>query len=59
MVISMSIIIGLVGKEITMENFNYEIKAEVNQVWFDILKQITKHQDGFVWENVKPVIEEK
>jgi hypothetical protein len=55
----MSIIIGLVGKEITMENFNYEIKAEVNQMWFDILKQITKHQDGFVWENVKPIIEEK
>jgi hypothetical protein len=27
----------------------YTIQAEVDQVWFDILGQITRHQDGFVW----------
>ena len=32
----------------------YTITAEVDQQWFDILGQITKHQDGFVWIEVKP-----
>ena len=29
------------------------ITAEVDQQWFDILGQITRHQDGFVWIKVK------
>lgn len=32
----------------------YTITAEVDQQWFDILGQITKHQDGFVWIEVAP-----
>lgn len=31
----------------------YTITAEVDQQWFDILGQITRNQDGFVWEKVK------
>ena len=30
----------------------YTITAQVDQQWFDILGQITRHQDGFVWETV-------
>jgi hypothetical protein len=33
----------------------YKIKAIVDQQWFDILGQITRHQDGFLWESVKEV----
>jgi hypothetical protein len=29
------------------------IIAEVDQEWFDILSQLTRHQDGFVWIKVK------
>ena len=31
----------------------YTITAEVDQQWFDILGQITRHQDGFIWIEVK------
>lgn len=31
----------------------YTITAQVDQQWFDILGQITRNQDGFVWEKVK------
>jgi hypothetical protein len=31
----------------------YIITAEIDQQWFDILGQITRHQDGFVWKTVK------
>ena len=31
----------------------YTITAEVDQKWFDILEQITRHQDGFVWIEVE------
>jgi len=31
----------------------YVITAEVDQKWYDILCQITKHQEGFVWCEVK------
>ena len=34
----------------------YIITAEVDQQWFDILGQITRHQDGFVWETVKELV---
>jgi len=27
----------------------YEIKIRVDQTWFDILGQISRHQDGFIW----------
>ena len=27
----------------------YRITAEVDEQWFEILGQITRHQDGFVW----------
>lgn len=29
------------------------ITAEVDQQWFDILSQITRHQDGFIWIKVE------
>jgi hypothetical protein len=31
----------------------YIITAEVDQQWFDILGQITRHQDGFIWIQVE------
>lgn len=31
----------------------YTITIEVDQQWFDILGQITRHQDGFVWITVE------
>ena len=27
----------------------FKITAEVDEQWFEILGQITKHQEGFVW----------
>ena len=34
-------------------NNTYIITAEVDQQWFEILGQITRHQDGFVWIGVE------
>jgi hypothetical protein len=31
----------------------YTITAEVDQQWFDILGQITRHQEGFIWVKVE------
>ncbi len=31
----------------------YKITAEVDEQWFEILGQITRHQEGFVWISVK------
>jgi hypothetical protein len=31
----------------------YKITAEIDQVWMDILDQITRHQEGFVWLKVR------
>jgi hypothetical protein len=31
----------------------YKITAEVDEQWFLILGQITRHQEGFVWLKVK------
>ena len=31
----------------------FKITAEVDKQWFEILGQITKHQEGFVWCDVK------
>jgi hypothetical protein len=33
----------------------YKITIEVDQQWFDILGQISKHQDGFIWIEVDHV----
>jgi hypothetical protein len=33
----------------------YRITAEVDDQWFDILGQITRHQEGFVWVEVKEI----
>ena len=33
----------------------YKINIEVDQQWFDILGQISKHQPGFVWIDVDHV----
>jgi len=30
----------------------YKITAEVDDQWFEILGQITRHQEGFVWIEV-------
>ena len=32
----------------------YIIQAEVDQQWFEILGQISKNQDGFIWLSVAP-----
>jgi hypothetical protein len=31
----------------------YVITAELDQQWFEILGQISKHQEGFVWIKVE------
>lgn len=31
----------------------YDVTIRVNQQWLDILDQISKHQDGFIWVAVK------
>jgi hypothetical protein len=33
----------------------YKLTIEVDQQWFDILGQISKHQEGFVWIGVEDV----
>lgn len=33
----------------------YKITAEVDSQWFDILGQITRYQEGFIWSNVEEV----
>jgi len=30
----------------------YKVTIEVDQQWLDILGQISKHQDGFIWIGV-------
>jgi hypothetical protein len=30
-----------------------KITVEIDQQWFEILGQISKHQDGFVWIKVE------
>ena len=32
---------------------SYTITVEVDQQWLDILGQISRHQDGFIWIKVK------
>jgi hypothetical protein len=32
---------------------SYKITAEVDDQWFEILGQITRHQEGFVWMGVE------
>jgi hypothetical protein len=34
-------------------NETYTITAEVDSFWFEMLGQITKHQEGFVWVGVE------
>jgi hypothetical protein len=31
----------------------YKVTLEVDQQWFDIFKQISRHQDGFIWIEVE------
>ena len=33
----------------------YMITAEVDSQWFDILSQITRYQEGFIWNAVEEV----
>jgi hypothetical protein len=33
----------------------YKVTIEVDQQWLDILGQISKHQDGFIWIGVDNV----
>jgi len=33
----------------------HKITVEVDQQWFEILGQISKHQEGFVWIKVEGV----
>lgn len=34
---------------------SYTITAEVDDQWFEILGQITRHQEGFVWIGVEEI----
>ena len=34
-------------------NETYTITAKVDSFWFEMLGQITKHQEGFVWVGVE------
>jgi hypothetical protein len=34
---------------------SYKITVEVDQQWFDILGQISRHQDGFIWIDVEEI----
>lgn len=36
----------------------FVIMAEVDKTWLDILDQITRHQEGFVWIEVKEAQDE-
>ena len=36
----------------------YMIMAEVDQKWLDILDQITRNQEGFIWIEVKEAQDE-
>lgn len=36
----------------------YVVMAEVNQKWLDILDQITRNQEGFIWIEVKEAQDE-
>jgi len=42
----------LTSREGSNEMSNRIITAEVDEQWFEILGQITRHQDGFVWIGV-------
>jgi hypothetical protein len=33
----------------------YTITAEVDSQWFDILGQITRYQEGFIWDTVEEI----
>lgn len=35
-----------------------EITIKVDETWFHILGQISRHQDGFVWVEVKELVNE-
>lgn len=51
----MNVSLGL--KRRVMMN-KYVIMAEVNQKWLDILDQITRNQEGFIWIEVKEAQDE-
>ena len=31
----------------------YKVTIQVDQEWFDVLGTISRHQEGFVWEDVE------
>ena len=31
----------------------YDLKIRVDQEWLDILDVISRHQEGFIWEDVE------
>ena len=33
----------------------YELKITVDQEWLDILDVISKHQEGFIWQDIEAV----
>lgn len=32
---------------------DYEVTIKINQEWFEFLGELSKHNDGFVWVEVK------
>ena len=33
----------------------YELKITVDQEWLDVLDVISRHQEGFIWQDVNAV----
>lgn len=40
------------------DNVRYKLTIEVDQQWLNILGQISKHQEGFVWLKIKELFPE-
>ena len=33
----------------------YELKITVDQEWLDVLDVISRHQEGFIWQDIEAV----
>jgi len=44
--------------EILDDNVRYKVTIEVDQQWLNILGQISKHQEGFVWLKIEELFPE-
>ena len=37
----------------------YELKITVDQEWLDVLDVISRHQEGFIWQDIESVTYEE